>query len=108
MNDLAYNLHSVASGHRFITRDEVLNLLPGGCVMCRKTFPVEPIFLYETTDLWTIGLSPIETARCQLAVLTPKGATAAEVVIVDKKAAVCLRCWITFLKQVVALKGKND
>ncbi len=109
MTDTIQNLHDTASGSRFVSRDIALTLLSRGCAMCGRSLIGTPTELvYETSDLWVIGLDPTKVAELQIASFDRGGFSSETVLIVDKRAAVCLKCWVEFLRQVVALKGKES
>lgn len=103
-------LHDFVGESRWrVTKEVALRLLESGCVMCQKPFVKDSTRFdieYERSELYSIGLTPLQVAECQLSVIhNPLWSNAETIYIIDQKAAVCQKCWVEFLRQVVALKG---
>lgn len=105
------NLFDFASGDRLVSKDVAMRLLDQGCILCKRNFDEpEILFLvYRTTDLYVIGLTQLQVAEIEIAVCQSemKWYNEETVFIVDRKGAVCLKCWTEFLRQVAALKGSQ-
>lgn len=104
--------------HFNMSRPEALIALEKGCLMCKKQFVLKTILHYETTDSYTMGVLPHETAELHLTLMLreplfltngPMGVVFSEnVYLVDRKAALCLVCWVEYLRQIVEIaKGSQ-
>jgi hypothetical protein len=105
----------------YVGEETVRKLMAKGCAMCQREFKNEFVCLeYEVSHCGNhILLEPHEFAELQIASLernptfnaiSPSlgGLVIREYVyIVDKKAAVCLQCWVSYMKQIVALAKES-
>jgi hypothetical protein len=97
--------------------DEAIKLVEAGCLMCKKQF-VGPkgILWYETSDINTVGMATHEVAELRFALLLrqpqflssgPMGIVVSEnIFLIDRKAAICLVCWLEYLRQIIEI-GKG-
>lgn len=105
-----FPLHEIGGLSPYYTSEiEVKNILSKGCVMCHEDFSsrFEILLHYETSTLHVIGLTIIEVAELRIIFHAKHSSFEKDIFIVDRKAAVCLKCWTEFLKQIVKLKGKD-
>lgn len=84
-------------------------LVENGCILCKVSFDNFEVLdvNYETSDLFVAGMSLPEVAELRLALIQNSPATSVShgtAFLIDKKAAVCLKCFTEYLQQIIQIK----
>lgn len=93
----------------YVSLSSARTLLSLGCILCKQSFNDFQIIdiSYETSDLYVSGLQLPEVAGLRLALIhksPPTSAVHGSAFIIDKKAAVCLKCFTEYLQQILTIK----